>query len=314
MNEITFSDINKLGITPVECIEWALEVIKRKNGDGWVLPHKISIAYGNECYFNTMPCYISGMNIIGLKEVSRITGREPTLQGDILLYDSITGNMKCLMDGTWITTWRTAAVASVTVETLKKKSARSISLMGLGNIARAFVICIDALRNHEDIELNILAYKNQHELFIERFKKYKNIHIKVFNNVKEMFRISDVIVSCVTAATSLFDEDDRDFKPGVLIVPVQTRGFQNCDLTFDKIFCDDISHISDFKYFNQYKFVMEMTDVLNNVVPFERNDQERYIAYNIGIAIQDLYFAAKILEKHGFKEINRNKKLPKFWV
>ena len=168
------------------------------------------------------------------------------------------------MDGTWITTWRTAAVAAVTVETLKKRDAKNISLMGLGNIARAFVMCIDAMRNHEDINLNILAYKDQHNIFIERFKKYKNIHINVFDDVKEMFKISDVIVSCVTAATSLFDENDEDFKPGVLIVPVQTRGFQNCDLTFDRIFCDDIPHISGFKYFNQYKSITEMTDVLNN--------------------------------------------------
>lgn len=262
MNQIQFNDINKLGITPKECVEWAETVIKNKRN--YILPHKISITYGNECYFNTMPAYIPEMNLIGVKEVSRVTGREPTLQGDILLYDSFTGEMKCFMDGTWITTWRTAAVAAITVEKLKKSDAKNISLMGLGNIARAFVLCIDAIRDHEEIELNILAYKDQHELFIERFRNHKNIHIKVFNDVKEMFKISDVIVSCVTAATSLFDENDEDFKPGVLIVPVQTRGFQNCDLTFDRIFCDDIPHISGFKYFNQYKSVTEMTDVLNN--------------------------------------------------
>ena len=309
MNQIYFNDIYSLGITPKECVEWAETVIKNKRN--YVLPHKISITYGNECYFNTMPAYIPEMNLIGVKEVSRVTGREPTLQGDILLYDSVTGDMKCFMDGTWITTWRTAAVAAVTVETLKKRDAKNISLMGLGNITRAFVMCIDAMRNHEDINLNILAYKDQHNIFIERFKKYKNIHINVFDDVKEMFKISDVIVSCVTAATSLFDENDEDFKPGVLIVPVQTRGFQNCDLTFDRIFCDDIPHISGFKYFNQYKSITEMTDVLNNST-FVRGGDERYLAYNIGIAVQDMYYAAKILEK--VKQKENVAELPKFWV
>ncbi len=308
MKQINFNDINNLGITPKECVEWAETVIKNKRN--YILPHKISITYGNECYFNTMPAYIPEMNLIGVKEVSRVTGREPTLQGDILLYDSVTGEMKCFMDGTWITTWRTAAVAAITVEKLKKSDAKNISLMGLGNIARAFVLCIDAIRDHEEIELNILAYKDQHELFIERFRNHKNIHIKVFNDVKEMFKISDVIVSCVTAATSLFDENDEDYKPGVLIVPVQTRGFQNCDLTFDKIFCDDIPHISGFKYFKQYKSVTEMTDVLNNFT-FVRGGG-RYLAYNIGIAVQDIYYAAKILEKNNNKK--KDSELPKFWV
>lgn len=308
MQQISFEQILKLGITPLECVNWAETVIKNKNK--YVLPHKISITYGNECYFNTMPAYMPDMNIIGVKEVSRVTGREPTLQGDILLYDSVSGDMKCFMDGTWITTWRTAAVTAITVEKLKKSDAKNISLMGLGNIARAFVLCIDAIRDHEEIELNILAYKDQHELFIERFRNHKNIHIKVFNDVKEMFKISDVIVSCVTAATSLFDENDEDYKPGVLIVPVQTRGFQNCDLTFDKIFCDDIPHISGFKYFNQYKSVTEMTDVLNDK-KFVRNQTERYLAYNIGIAVQDMFFATKILEKIQHKD---DEDLVKFWV
>lgn len=308
MNIVTFDEINNLGITPLDCVNWAADVIKNKRN--YVLPHKISITYGNECYFNTMPAYIPEMNIIGVKEVSRVTGREPTLQGDILLYDSVSGNMKCFMDGTWITTWRTAAVAAVTVEKLKKQNAKNISLMGLGNIARAFVLCIDAIRNNENIELNILAYKDQHNLFIERFKEYKNIHINVFNDVKEMFKISDVIVSCVTAATSLFDKNDEDYKPGILIVPVQTRGFQNCDLSFDKVFCDDIPHISGFKYFNQYKSVIEMTDVLNDS-NFERNQNERYLAYNIGIAVQDMYFASKIIN---LLNTNTEKKLTKFWV
>lgn len=261
MKQINFNDINNLGITPKECVEWAETVIKNKRN--YILPHKISITYGNECYFNTMPAYIPEMNLIGVKEVSRVTGREPTLQGDILLYDSVTGEMKCFG---WNMDYYMAdsCCCCYNSRKLKKSDAKNISLMGLGNIARAFVLCIDAIRDHEEIELNILAYKDQHELFIERFRNHKNIHIKVFNDVKEMFKISDVIVSCVTAATSLFDENDEDYKPGVLIVPVQTRGFQNCDLTFDKIFCDDIPHISGFKYFKQYKSVTEMTDVLNN--------------------------------------------------
>lgn len=308
MQQISFEQILKLGITPLECVTWAETVIKNKNN--YVLPHKISITYGNECYFNTMPAYMPDMNIIGVKEVSRVTGREPTLQGDILLYDSVSGDMKCFMDGTWITTWRTAAVAAVTAEKLKKDGAKNISLMGLGNIARAFVLCVDAMRNHEEINLNILAYKDQHIQFIERFKDFENIHIKVFEDVKEMFKISDVIVSCVTAMSSLFDENDNDYKPGVLIVPVMTRGFQNCDLTFDKIFCDDIPHISGFKYFKQYKSVTEMTDVLNDK-NFVRNQTERYLAYNIGIAVHDMYFAAKILEKI---QQNSDEQMLKFWV
>ena len=144
----------------------------------------------------------------------------------------------------------------------------------------------------------------------ERFKNYENLHISVYKDVKEMFKISDVIVSCVTATNEIFDDNDGDFKPGVLVVPVMTRGFQNCDLKFDRIFCDDIAHISGFKYFNQYKSVTEMTDILNDE-KFVRNQNERYLAYNIGIAVQDIFYANRILNLMNKKE---DKKLQKFLV
>jgi hypothetical protein len=45
MKEISFEQIQNLGITPDECVEWARTVIKNKNN--YVLPHKISITYGD---------------------------------------------------------------------------------------------------------------------------------------------------------------------------------------------------------------------------------------------------------------------------
>lgn len=306
MKEVSFEEINNLGITPAECVEWASEVIKNKNN--YVLPHKISIKYGENCYFNTMPSFIPEKNLFGVKVVSRIPKREPALQGDILLYNSESGDMLTFMDGTWITVWRTAAVAAITVDALKKPDAKSISIIGLGNIARAFVLCIDSIYKQKDITFKILAYKNQHNLFIERFTEYKNIHFEVYQDTKELIRESDIIVSCVTAKDDLF-ADESDFKKGVLVVPVMTRGFQNCDLAFDRIFCDDILHISEFKYFKQYKSVTEMTDVLNDNI-FVRGGAERILAYNIGISVQDIFYASKVLEKAGAK----GKIIPKFWV
>ena len=65
---------------------------------------------------------------------------------------------------------------------------------------------------------------------------------------------------------------------------------------FDKIFCDDIGHIRNFQYFNEYKSVSEMTDVLNNETIGRENDEQRILAYNIGISIQDIFFASKIYD------------------
>ena len=52
----------------------------------------------------------------------------------------------------------------------------------------------------------------------------------------------------------------------------------------------------NFQYFNEYKSVSEMTDVLNNETIGRENDEQRILAYNIGISIQDIFFASKIYD------------------
>lgn len=305
---ISFDDIANLRINPRTCVEWASEIIKRKHECD--LPPKNSIKFSDNCFFNTMPSLIPFINRFGVKEVSRIPTRLPALKADILLYDSCSGELLSFMDGTWITTMRTGAVAAITIKNLKKSDSKNYSFIGLGNTARTTLLCYNAINNFEEINVNLLAYKDQHEDFIRRFSEYKNIHFTVYNSVEEMIKESDVVVSCVTSADSIF-ADESCFKPGVLVVPVHTRGFQNCDLVFDKIFCDDINHISGFKYFNEYKSVTEMTEVLNGTKEGRKSNFERILAYNIGISIQDVFFASKIYEMC----INKAyKTLDKFWV
>lgn len=308
MRVISFKEIENLKISIDDCLTWAKNVILNKKK--YILPPKTSIHFGNNSFFNTMPSLLSDLNRFGVKEVSRIPEREPALQADILLYDTETGRLLSFMDGSWITTMRTGAVAAITVDTLKNKDCKSFTFIGLGNTARATLLCLQSLYKNEELEINILAYKNQHDDFINRFSEFSNLKFNVFTDVKELIRISQVIISCVTVANDVFAEPE-DYKPGVLVVPVHTKGFQNCDLCFDKIYCDDISHISGFKYFNQYKYVAELSDVLTGKDKGRENSSERILAYNIGISVQDIYFASKIYDMIAEQDLSFN---TKFWV
>lgn len=308
METISFEQIKKLNITPKQCLEWVEEAIKNKNS--YQLPPKISIHFGENVFFNTMPTLLPDINRFGVKEVSRIPQRTPSLKADILLYDSQTGDLLSFMDGTWITTMRTGAVAALTVDRLKKSDSVNYSFIGLGNTARATLLCLSELYKNKKLNINVLEYKDQHLDFIKRFEDHENLNFNIYKDVKALINDSDVVISCVTAADECFAEPE-DYKAGTLVVPVHTRGFQNCDLVFDKIFCDDIGHISNFKYFNQYKSVTEMTDVLLGKKTGRDNDIQRILAYNIGVAIQDIFFASKIHDMLASKEQITNSK---FWV
>ena len=105
---------------------------------------------------------------------------------------------------------------------------------------------------------------------------------------------SDVIISSVTYSKDCFCADEF-FKKGCLVVPVHTRGFQNCDLFFDKVFADDYEHVKHFQYFNSFREFGEISEIIAGKKSGRDNDKQRILVYNIGIAIHDIYFAKKNL-------------------
>lgn len=91
----------------------------------------------------------------------------------------------------------------------------------------------------------------------------------------------------------------------MLFDPVHVRGFQDCDLTFDKVFGDDARHMSDWKNFGHYRHFAEFSDVLLGKVEGRASQDERIISYNYGLGLHDLWFASRILDNLGIVKEKR---------
>ena len=123
--------------------------------------------------------------------------------------------------------------------------------------------------------------------------------------------------SCAT----YFENDicpDEYFDEGVLVIPIHTRGFTNCDLFFNKVYADDYGHVCHFKNFNKFKSFAEVCDVVNYNAIGRENNRERILIYNIGLAIHDINFAAHIYQliKDDDKllELDMLDPKEKFWI
>lgn len=313
MKIIRFEDIARLQISPSLCLQWVKYMLLHKYECD--LPAKISLKMENNIFVNTMPSYIPMVERYGVKIVSRYPERKPALLSDILLYDAHTGETLALMDGTWITAMRTGSVAALSIFTLQKSDARIYAFMGLGNTARATLTCLLELMKGRELYIKLLVYKQQELDFIERFKAYPQLHFQLCHTPEELIQDADVVVSCITAADTLIAPDDC-FKEGVLVVPVHTRGFQNCDLFFDKVFADDTHHVESFKYFSKFKKYAEFSRILLKENPGRENDSERILAYNIGISLHDIYFASQVYDRITTQEqsTNINPQTNKFWL
>ena len=315
MKIISQQQIRNLSISPAKCVEWVRESFALK--EHVLLPAKISIHPQGNDFFNTMPCAIPAPhNYFGVKIVHRIKGGVPALGGDILLYDSTNGELLAMLDADWITTMRTGAVATLAIHTFRKKNTENYGIVGLGNTGRATMLCL--LESEPDLMHNVylMRYKNQAELFIERFKDYPNVTFTICDDIKELIGTSDVIVSCITEADGLLCDDDSMYREGCLVVPVHTRGFQNCDLFFDKVYADDTAHVCGFKYFSKFKQFAEIQEVISGLKPGRESDKERILSYNIGLGLHDVVYASKIYEmcKEHTTDVVLKRETDKFWI
>lgn len=323
MRIISQQQIRALNISPATCVNWIRESFAIKKYSE--LPAKIGVHPEEGEFFTTMPCLLPMPNLgevnferryFGVKEVHRLLNSVPSLGSDMMLYDAQTGELLALLDTDWITTMRTGAVAAVSAKALRKSSAKTYGIVGLGNTARATLLCILEQEPERYFPVKLVRYKDQAELFIERFKEYKNVRFEIVESTETMAGEVDVFISCITNAHELLVPDERSFKPGVTVIPVHMRGLQNCDTTFDRVFGDDTAHVCGFKAFNQWKDYNEIGEVLSGHDPGRRSDEQRIIDYNYGLALHDLVYAAKIYEK--LKDKSQNIKIEretvKFWV
>lgn len=317
MRFITFEEINNLHIAPSLCYDWAVSMIKNKKDS--LLPPKISLKPRDGVFCNVMPSIIPQDvfgHVGGVKVVTRYSNREPSLESELLLMDAETGKFLAFMDGTWITTMRTGAVAAHSIMLLGKENYSTIGMMGLGNTVRATLEILETQIPDRELYIKLLKYKNQESDFQKRFSQYENLHFSFVDTPEEMIKGSDVVVS---GATYLPNDvcEDKYFDEGVLVVPIHTLGFTNCDLFFDKVFADDYGHVHHFKNFDKFKSFAEVCDVVNGNVKGRENSSERILAYNIGISIHDMNFAANIyhmLSNSVLEEIDLKQPVEKFWV
>lgn len=318
MKIITFDDIKNLNINPKVCFQWVNDMIVNKNNT--ILPAKISMKPTEGVFCNVMPSilgngdkYYSG----GVKIVNRYPERKPSLDSKLILLDIENGDFLALMDANWITAMRTGAVAAHSIMLLAKKDFQEIGMLGLGNTARATLLVLVSMLPDREFNIKLLKHKGQEILFAERFAQYDNLHFTYVDDSDTLARKSDVIVSAATYLPNDLCSDDC-FEEGVLVVPIHTLGFTNCDLFFDKIYADDYGHVHHFKNFDKFKYFAEVSDVVNGKSVGRENEKERILAYNIGVSMHDINFATHIYEliKDNPKLINidMNEPTEKFWL
>lgn len=295
MKIISAEDISRLDISPAQCVEWVREALLMKYD--CQLPPKVSVHPRGNDFFTTMPCLLpERFHTFGCKIVNRIRGAHPALKSELMVFDTLSGEMTAIINSDWITNMRTGAVAALAIETLRNSHARIYGFVGLGAVVHATLDCL--LPTLAGATVRLKRYKDHAEkVMAEYAPKFPRVKFEIADTMEELVADADVAVSGITDADGLMVDDASLFKPGVLVVPIHTRGFQNCDRVFDRVLADDRGHVQGFKFFSEFKEFAELSQVLNGSDPGRTSDSQRILSYNIGLGLHDIYFGYQILQQ-----------------
>ena len=290
MKIISDEQIASLGISPKQCVDWVEKSFKSKPEAD--MPPKISVHPMDDSFFTAMPCYHPKIKRVGVKVISRVPGIKPSLKSKMMLFDAHTGDMLALVDTNWITAMRTGAVAALAAKTFVNNfKTASFGFVGLGVMGQATLKCLLSLCA-DPPEIWLMRYKDQAEKVQAAFPE---VDFHVADSRRELIEHTSLLFSCVTVMHDQFLPESA-YPNGYTLVPVHVRGFQDCDLTFDKVFGDDAGHMSNWKNFGHYRHFAEFSDVLLGKAEGRTSPDERIISYNYGLGLHDLWFASNIYD------------------
>jgi len=312
---LTKEDIGKV-FSMKDAVEADKECYKAFSEGKFDVPLRAVIS-GSKGNFLFMPAYSEEMMAAGLKIVNIMPGNPdkglPASIGQVLLIDGETGEVKALMDGTYITALRTAAASGAAFDLFGNKDASVGAMIGTGSQAMAQLEAMLSVRHLREVRV---AARNTAKVidFTERANKelsHYGTEIIAMDDANAAVDGADLVTLVTTSGTPVCSAEF--FKPGAVVsaVGAYTYDMQELDpKVFDrcgKIYFDsvdavlsesgDILRPLDEGTLSREQFTGDIGDFLIGKIPGRASSDEIIVFENVGIGALDLYTAQKVYDR-----------------
>lgn len=232
----------------------------------------------------------------------------PTIQGLIVLFDYQTGSPLAVMDGAEITAIRTAAASGLATRALARSDARTLGLFGTGIQAAAH---LDAMRTVRDID-EVLAWgidRDSAARFAEQQSARTGLAVRAADSPEEAAGC-DIVCTATNSPTPILE--GNWVRPGahVNLVGAHSLATREADTALIRravVYVDLLSsaraEAGDIMIpvaegaISVDHVVGEIGQLLDGVVLGRVDDAEITVYKSVGFAAQDLYAAARVLDR-----------------
>ena len=302
------AEVSSVGLTMGEIIE-ALQTAFREKGEGRTeMPPKPGIHPGtSDNFIHAMPAYIPALRSAGIKWVSGFPGNQkkglPYITGLLILNDPDTGLPLAVMDCVWITAMRTGAATALSARYLARSESSVVGVLGCGVQGRTNV---EALKELFPLK-KVMAY----DVDPKALKRYEqDVRDRFDLEVVPVKTPHDAVAGCdlVVTAGPILKKPHATIQAGWLeegafasLVDFDSYWHPDAMREADKYCTDDISQL---RYYQEAGFFQDIPalhadlgELVAEKKPGREKPEERTMAVNLGLALDDMAVAPKIYER-----------------
>jgi ornithine cyclodeaminase/alanine dehydrogenase len=304
---LSCADVAAAGLGMAEILT-ALERAFREKGEERVeMPPKIGIHTMPDAFLHAMPASIPRQKAAGMKWVGGYpdNGQRglPYITGLLILNDPETGVPIALMDCTWITAQRTGAATAVAAKYLARPESESVGILGCGVQGRSN---LEALKVLFPLK-KVYAYDKQADCavrYAQAMSAQLGIEVVAVGDPKEAVVRSDMVVT----AGPILRVPHATIQRGWLaegafasLVDFDSYWHPSALHEADKFCTDDVPqlhHYRDLGYFQDIPAIhADLGELVTGRKPGREKPEERTMACNLGLALEDMAVAPLIYER-----------------
>ena len=313
METLILSDQDVAALLPHQEVIGMVDTVFQEWGHGnVVMPPKVNLDMsrsGHASWANAMPAYLPSSNVGGLKWVGGFGSNPakgmPYIMGIVVLTEPETGETLALMDGIYISDWRTGASAAIAAKYLAREGTEKVALIGAGAQGKTAAACLHEVFPAAGLVVADISEERRLAYCAEMQEKYA-VPVSSTPTVQEAVSDADVVVLLTTAQKPFLKAEWIPEGCLTLAMGSYQQAEDRLILASDKITVDcwgQAEHRGELKPLVEAgqiadgNIAAELGDVAAGKKPGRTAPEERIMAVLVGLGAHDVYVAGQVYQR-----------------
>ena len=301
------ADVEEVGLEMATIIELLGDAFREKGAGRVEMPPKPGIHTQPDAFIHAMPAYIPALHSAGIKWVSGYPENQkrglPYISGLLILNDDETGLPYAVMDCTWITAYRTAGASALSAKYLARSESEVVGILACGVQGRTNLEALAVLFPVKRVYAYDIVPEVQQQ-YIEEMSAKLGLEIVGVDNPKQAVVASDLVVTSGPILEHPEPAIEQGWlQPGAFASAVDFDSYWQpaAMAQMDKISTDDHKQFFYYRSVGYFQSTpdpyADLGELAAGLKPGRERENERTLAINLGLAIDDMAVAPEIFRR-----------------